>query len=73
MAECIAPVKRALKALAKGRAPQCAFSGGAGSSDARIAWVPETVPATPDAPETVQYVRVLEYRDAQGATQRIKF
>lgn len=71
--ECRAPVQRALKALAKGRAPQCAFNDGTGGSDARIAWVPETVPATPDAPETVQYVRVLEYRDAQGATQRIKF
>jgi hypothetical protein len=73
VAECAAPVQRALKALAKGRAPQCTFSGGAGNSDARIAWVPETVPATADAPETVQYVRVLEYRDAQGTTQRIRF
>jgi hypothetical protein len=71
--ECVAPVKRALKAIAKGRAPQCTFSSGADRSDARIAWVPETVPATADAPEMVQYVRVLEYRDAQGTTQRIKF
>ena len=73
MSECVAPVQRALKALAKGRAPQCTFSGGAGGSNARIAWVPETVQPTSDAPETVIYVRVLEYRDAQGVTQRIKF
>lgn len=73
VAECIAPVQRAFKALAKGRVPQCTFSSGAGGSDARIAWVQETVPATADAPETVQYVRVLEYRDARGATQRITF
>ena len=73
VAECVAPVQRALKAMAKGRAPQCTFSGGAGGSNASIIWVPETVPATADAPESVQYVRVLEYRDAQGTTQRIKF
>jgi hypothetical protein len=73
VAECVAPVHRALKALAKGRAPQCTFSGGVGNSDARIAWVTQTVPATADAPETVRQVRVLEYRDAQGSTQRIKF
>ena len=71
--DCVAPVQRALKALAKGRAPQCSFSGGAGGSEARIAWVPETVAATGETPETVQYVRVLEYRDPQGVTQRIKF
>ena len=82
VAECVAPVQRALKAMAKGRVPQCSFSGGAGSggagnSDARIAWVPETAPATApataDAAETVRQVRVLEYRDAHGTTQRIKF
>ena len=73
VAECVAPVQRTLKAMAKGRAPQCTFSGGAGGSVARIAWVPETVPATSDAPETVQYVRVLEYRDSKGVAQRIKF
>ena len=71
--ECVAPVQRALKAMAKGRAPQCTFSGSAGGSDARIAWVPETVPATGELPEPVRSARVLEYRDAQGATQRIKF
>jgi hypothetical protein len=73
VAECEAPVQRALKALAKGRAPKCTFSGGAGGTIARIAWVEETVPARADAPETVRNVRVLEYRDAQGVTQRIKF
>ena len=73
VAECVAPVQRALKAMAKGRAPQCTFSGGAGGSNASIIWVPETVPATADEPESVQYVRVLEYRDAHGTTQRIKF
>ena len=73
VAECVAPVQRALKAMARGRAPQCTFSGGAGNSNASIAWMPETVPATSDAPKTVIYVRVLEYRDAQGVTQRIKF
>jgi hypothetical protein len=73
VAECVAPVQRALKAMAKGRAPQCTFSGGAGGSNASIIWVPETVPATADAPETVRQVRVLEYRDAQGTTQRIRF
>ena len=71
VAECVAPVQRALTALAKCRAPQCTFSGG-GGSDARIAWVEETVPATADAPVSVRTVRVLEYRDAQGVTQRIK-
>ena len=73
VSDCVAPVQRALKAMAKGRAPQCTFSGGAGGSNASIAWVPEMVPVTIDAPETVIYVRVLEYRDAQGVTQRIKF
>ena len=73
VAECVAPVQRALKALAKARVPQCTFSGGAGGSNASIAWVPDTAPTTSDAPETAQYVRVLEYRDAQGVTQRIKF
>jgi hypothetical protein len=73
VAECAAPVKRALKAMTKGRAPQCTFSGGAGNSDARITWVSETVSTTTDAPVTVRQVRVLEYRDAQGTTQRIKF
>lgn len=73
VAECVAPVQRALKAMAKGRAPQCTFSGGAGGSDARIAWVEETVPASANAPETTRQVRVLEYRDAQGVTQRIRF
>jgi hypothetical protein len=77
VAECVAPVRRALKAMAKGRVPQCTFSGGTGNSDARISWVPETVPATvpamAGAPETVRQVRVLEYRDAQGTIQRIKF
>ena len=73
VAECVAPVQRALKAMAKGRAPQCTFSSGAGGSKPQIGWVPEAVPATSDAPETVTYVRVLEYRDALGVTQRIKF
>ena len=73
VAECVPPVQRALNAMAKGRAPQCTFSGGAGGSNASIIWVPETVPATADAPETIRQVRVLEYRDAQGTTQRIKF
>ena len=73
VSECVAPVQRALKAMAKGRAPQCTFSGGAGGSNARIAWVPETVPAIGDTPDMVTYVRVLEYRDPQGVTQRIKF
>jgi hypothetical protein len=77
VAECIAPVQRALKAMTKGRVPQCSFSGGAGNSDARVTWVPEAAPATSvataDAAETVRQVRVLEYRDAHGTTQRIKF
>ena len=77
VAECVAPVQRALKAMTKGRVPQRSFSGGAGTSDARIAWVPETspatAPATANAPETVRQVRVLEFRDAHGTIQRIKF
>ena len=73
VAECVAPVQRALKAMAKGRAPQCAVSAGAGGRDARVAWVSETVPATSAAPETTRSVRVLEYRDAKGIIQRIKF
>ena len=72
VAECVAPVQCALKAMAKGRAPQCTFSGGAGGTDARIAWVEETVPATANAPEMVRTVRVIEFRDPQGVTQRIK-
>ena len=73
VAECVAPVQCALKAMAKGRAPQCTFSGGVGGSETRIARVEETVPATADTPEMVRSVRVLEYRDAHGVTQRIKF
>ena len=71
VAECVPPVQRALKAMAKGRMPQCTFSGGAGT-DARIVWVTEPATAGDDDSKTVT-TRALEFRDAAGVTRRIKF
>ena len=73
VAECVPPVQRALKAMAKGRLPQCTFTGGTGGSDARIVWLSEVAPGDTDNSETVRTVRVLEFRDASGTVRRIKF
>ena len=73
VSQCVPPVERALKNMAKGRVPRCEFSGGAGGSDARIAWIEVPGPLDADGKRTVQTVRVLEYRDAAGATRRLEF
>ena len=73
VAECVPPVRRALKAMARGRVPQCTFSGGAGGTDARIVWVTEVLPGGTDTSEAVHTVRALEFRDASGNVRRIKF
>ena len=59
--------------MVKGRLPQCTFSGGAGSSVARIVWLTEGTLGETDNSETVRTVRALEYRDASGTVRRIKF
>ena len=59
--------------MAKGRLPQCTFTGGTGGSDARIVWLSEVAPGDTDNSETVRTVRVLEFRDASGTVRRIKF
>ena len=73
VADCVPPVQRALKAIAKGRLPQCAFSGGAGTSATRIVWLTEVAPGETDNSETVRTVRALEFRDTSGTIRRIKF
>ena len=71
VAECVPPVQRALKAMAKGRMPQCAFSSGSGS-DARVVWITEPASVGSDG-DTVIVSRALEFRDAAGVIRRIKF
>lgn len=72
VAECIPPVQRALKAMAKGRLPQCAFSGGVGAHP-RIIWISEPAAASSSDVDAVQVFRALEYRDGAGVVRRIKF
>lgn len=72
VAECVPPVQRALKAMAKGRMPSCTFRGG-GGSDVRIVWVTEPAPAGGDEAEAVRISRAVEFRDAAGVIRRIKF
>ena len=71
--ECVPPVQRALKSMAKGRVPLCAFGGGSGGSDARIVWVTENLPSGGIIGEDIRTVRVLEFRDTSGTIRRIKF
>ncbi len=71
--ECVPPVQRALKAMAKGRMPQCAFSGIVGGSEARIVYLTEPTTSNAEDGQPVRLVRALEYRDATGTIRWIKF
>jgi hypothetical protein len=71
--ECIPPVQRALKAMAKGRMPQCTFRGAVAGSDARIVFVTEPTTSRAEDGQPVALVRALEFRDATGTIRRIKF
>jgi hypothetical protein len=71
IAECVPRVRCALKAMAKGRLPQCTFSGG-GGSDAQLVWIAETSP-TRDNSTALRVVRALEFRDAAGILRRVVF
>ena len=74
VAQCVPPVQRALKNIAKGRFPVCGYSAGTlDGARARVAYMQDGVTTDSDGNEMPRLVRVLEFTDARGATQRVRF
>ena len=68
------PVQRALKNIAKGRFPVCWYASGTlDGARARVAYMQDGVTTDSEGNERPRLVRVLEFTDARGATQRVRF
>ena len=74
VAECVPPVQRALKNIAKGRFPSCSYASGTlDGAKARVGYVQDGIMIDSEGIERPVLVRVLEFTDARGATQRVRF
>jgi hypothetical protein len=74
VAECIPPVQRAMKNMAKGRFPACSYAAGTlDGAKARMTYIRDGVTTDIEGNETPRLVRVLEFTDANGATKRVRF
>lgn len=74
VAECVPPVQRALKSIAKGRFPSCSYASGTlDGAKARVAYVQDGVTTDSEGNERPVLARVLEFTDARGATHRVRF
>jgi hypothetical protein len=74
VAQCVPPVQAAWKDMLKGRFPTCSYSTGTSDqAQARMTYVQDGTTTNGDGDEVPVMVRVMEFRDASGKIQRVRF